>query len=658
MAVIDLAKQSWILCAWRPYTWKLVKKAEAGWLLGADRGPYPALVPGSVQETLRRAGVIPDWNVGLNSLACEWVEHRHWDFATELAADLFRDGERVVFSAEGLDHAGWIVIDGEERCRFEGALIPHRFDVTPWLNDGKAHQFSIIFDESPQEQGQIGYTSRSRFFKPRYNYSWDWCPRIVPIGIAGALTLHTGDSARYTLDRVTSTLEEGFSSGTVSVQVSKEPAESESEATVVVRVIEGDREIGYASAPMTERKTAVAVDGLVVEPWWPNGMGTQNLYTVVVEVSGRGGTCVWSREVTVGFKHVTWQSCEGASPEAEPWICVVNGKPVFLQGANWVPPRALYPDATAAEYERLITLYRDMGCTVLRVWGGAILETETFYTLCDRAGILVWQEFPLSSSGVENYPPDDPVAIDTFLKVAATYIQRRSHHASLLLWCGGNELTQGENGERMGIKPIGYEHPCIAALRDLVAGEDPEHRFIPTSPSGPRFGGESAYVGKGLHHDVHGPWGMGGFSDIEAWRTYWETDDALFRSEVGMPGACDVGLLQRYAGRESLWPPQGAYWMHTAAWWTQRDRYKADLESLPEEMALSEYVRRTQEHQAAAYAIAARTCKTRFPRCGGFIIWMGHDLFPCPANNSVIDFEQRPKPAYYALLNVFKNSEG
>jgi len=384
-------------------------------------------------------------------------------------------------------------------------------------------------------------------------------------------------------------------------------------------------------------------------------MGAQRLYTVRTEICRADGTRVWSRETEVGFKHVEWRACNGAPSDAEPWICVVNGKPVFLCGANWVPPRASYPDSTFDDYTRLVELYRDMGCTILRVWGGAMLETEAFYSLCDRAGIMVWQEFPLSSSGVENYPPDEPSSIELLVSIARTYIRRRAHHASLLLWCGGNELTEGEDGGRFGAKPIGYGHPCIAALRTLVLSEDPAHRFIPTSASGPRFNGDMAFIGKGLHHDVHGPWGMGGFANIEAWRAYWEADDALFRSEVGMPGACDVEMLRKYAGDQPVWPPQGPYWMHTAAWWTQWDRYRAELEDLPEEEALAEYVRRTQAHQAEAYAIAARACKTRFPKCGGFIIWMGHDCFPCPANNSVIDFDQKPKPAYYALREVFRS---
>ena len=81
----------------------------------------------------------------------------------------------------------------------------------------------------------------------------------------------------------------------------------------------------------------------------------------------------------------------------------------------------------------LIELYKLMGCNIFRVWGGAYLEREDFYDLCDRAGILVWQEFPLSSSGVDNYAPDDPAVIKKLCDIATDYIHRRAHHACKLL---------------------------------------------------------------------------------------------------------------------------------------------------------------------------------------------------------------------------------
>lgn len=641
MAELDCARLDWTLEGWRPFAWRLGRGVAAAPHIVPDIGPIAAYVPGSVQESLRRAGLLPDWNIGVNARLCEWVEHRHWLFEATVPAGMISPGEHVWLCADGLDYAGWILVDDREVAAFSGALVPHQFDLSASLGDGEAHRLALVFEEPPREQGQIGYTSRSRFFKPRYVYSWDWCPRLVPVGPWDTLCIKAGAPAAFHLARLAADLSEDLRWGRIELEVDC-AAHAGPGCNLLVVLRDGDLECARETAQVVPGMSSrLVLEDIAVAPWWPNGMGEQRLYSVEVSAVDAPGDVLWRAERSVGFRRIAWQACEGAPADAEPWICVVNGKPVFLQGANWVPPRLSYHDATEADYRTLIALYREMGCNVLRVWGGGILERECFYDLCDQAGILVWQEFPLSSSGVENDPPRDPAAIDDLLRVARTYITRRAHHASLLLWSGGNELTLDD------AVPAGYDHPCIAALKSLVAAEDPGRRFIPTSPSGPMFCARAENYGKGIHHDIHGPWGMSDFADLEAWRCYWAGDDALFRSEVGMPAAMDAERIRAYAGGMPCWPAEGAYWRHTAAWWTQMDRF-GSCETL------DAYVRDTQAFQAEAYAIAAAACKGRFPRCGGFIIWMGHDCFPCPANNSAIDFDRAVKPAYAALRQIFR----
>ena len=93
--------------------------------------------------------------------------------------------------------------------------------------------------------------------------------------------------------------------------------------------------------------------------------------------------------------------------------------------------------------------------------------------------------------------------------------------------------------------------------------------------------------------------------------------------------------------------------MSCAGWWTQDARLAPRFAHLPPDEALAAYVEHTRREQAEGLAHAARCSKKRFPRCGGFLVWMGHDCFPCPANTSIIDFDHRPKPAWHALREVF-----
>ncbi len=654
MQYFDLTQLEWNLSGWRPHAWRMGKSMETGKIIQADIGPVPARVPGSVQQALLDAGVLPDWNVGLNSLGCEWVEHRHWDFSATIPAGVITPGQRVLFDAQGLDYSGWLLVDCTVITPFKGALTPHLLELTEALSDGEEHLLSIVFDVPPPEQGQIGYTSKSRHFKPRYCYSWDWTPRVVPVGIWDMLSLKSVTQCAIDPIYTRATLAEDNRTGRIELALQADPLIVPPADIGGVHVIlrDGDEAIGRISGRFERERLDIVLDGLTIEPWWPNGFGEAKTYTLRIEAEVHGEA--WHLERNVGFKRVRWLPCEGAPENAEPWICEVNGTPVFLQGANWVPPRTCYPDSTDDEYGKLIALYRDMGCTCLRVWGGGILEKEVFYRLCDDAGIMVWQEFPLSSSGVDNWPPEDPEVIVELSHICISYIRRRAHHASLLVWCGGNELL---GGGRKGIDnvPCDYTHPCIATMKDVVEHWDPGRRFLPTSASGPWEWGPADRFGTGTLHDVHGPWGFGqGAENLDEWRGYWARDDALFRSEVGMPGAQSLDMFQKYGGNAAVWPPATDYWRHTAMWWTQWPRFRETLDELPDDEALAEYIRVTQEEQAEAYAIAAAACKSRFPTCGGFLVWMGHDAFPCPANNAFIDFDRNPKPAYHALKKVFR----
>lgn len=649
MAIMDLASLDWRLFGWRPHAWYFGRSQETGAFLQADLGPYQAVVPGSVHRALREADVIPDWHAGVDSRASEWLEHRHWQFSAELPAGALPQGERVVLDAQGLDHAGWVYINGKEAGHFVGTLLPHRFDITDLVTGPGPHRIDILFDEAPREQPQIGYTSRSQHFKPRYNYGWDWIPRIVTTGIWNSLRLLTGfDAALEIVGAHTDFDEHGLGHVRLTIR-NQDPSSEVAGYAVALRF--GNEVIASVEVDAAGEETNLALSDLAVTPWWPNGLGDATLYSLEVRAVSAGSRTVWTRTVSVGFKRIEWVDCEGAPEGALPWICVVNGRPIFLQGVNWTPIRATFPDTTPAEYERLVELYREMGCNCLRVWGGGVLERTEFLDACDRAGILVWQDFPLSSSGIDNVPPSGTDCIGRVAEIAEAYVSRHAYHVCRLLWCGGNELFEVIDGEQV---PVTCDHPCIAAFKDVVDRWDPGRRFIPTTPCGPTFYAHARNFGKGIHHLVHGPWGLGGLGSLDAWKAYWSQDDSLFRAEVGMPGAESESLIRRYAGGMPLWPPTGEYWKHSSSWWIDWDRHGGRLSGLRDDEALRRYVEHTQHEQAEALAFAARNCKRRFPACGGIVFWHGHDCFPCPINNSVIDLEGNLKPAYYALQEVFR----
>jgi beta-mannosidase len=385
------------------------------------------------------------------------------------------------------------------------------------------------------------------------------------------------------------------------------------------------------------------LDGLRIEPWWPNGAGAQPLYDLSVALLAADGTPVDECVRRVGFKHVEWRACADAPAGADPWLCVVNGRPLFLQGVNWTPIRPNFADVPPADYRARVEAYRGLGANLFRVWGGSFLETELFYSLCDEAGILVWQEFPLSSSGWENWPPEDARSIAELSAIARSYIRRRQHHASLLMWCGGNELQGTIDGGKAGCgKPAPKDHPLLAAFARIVAEEDPGRRFVEASSSGPRFCADAKEFGQGLHWDIHGPWKME--RTVAEWQEYWEREDSLFRSETGSPGASPVDVIEAACSGLPAVPGtmDNPLWRRNK-WWIEWPGFVAEHGREP--AALAEYVAWSQARQRLALTTALRIYKAKFPRCGGMIFWMGHDCFPCPANTSILDVHGRPKPA-------------
>lgn len=644
----NLGQLEWTLAGWTPYVWRQQRSIESGLSLNAEVPGVPVCVPGSVQAALRDAGILPDWDLALNARLCEWVENRHWIYTTRLPDDWFSGGSTVRLRALGLDYCGWILLNGKEVTRFSGSLVPHEVDLTSLLREHE-NILQIVFDFPPRWLGQIGYTSQMREWKERFNYFWDWTSRLVQCGIWDDLFLDISSGPEIVAVRCTTSIADGR--GTLDIHGELIAA---GDAAIQVSLERDGAVIRSEIVPADDFSSGVRWDDLAVDLWWPNGYGDQPLYSLSYRCLDPHGNLLDEETRTVGFKDVRWEACEAAPDGADPWICVVNGSPVFLQGVNWTPVLPNFADVTDDHYLRLLQTYRDLGCTVLRVWGGAFLEKEIFYTLCDRLGLLVWQEFPLSSSGLDNEPPCQPDAIEEMAVIAESYIRRRGHHVSLLLWCGGNELEVPRSEERPGRDPVDTSHPMIARLAQIVAEHDPGRRFLPSSPSGPRFAGDAEEVGQGLHWDVHGPWHVAGRLDVE-WTQYWEGDDALFRSEVGTAGASPVDIIRAFKGDlpEAPGTRDNPLWRRTS-WWIDWPVFVEEHGREPE--SLEEYVAWSGERQARALSIAAAACKRRFPRCGGFIIWMGHDCFPCTANTAIVDFYGRLKPAGIAIRRVFRGA--
>jgi beta-mannosidase len=643
--VCNLTKLKWTLTGWHPFLWRLGQPVEINTSSSAEVYPIAASIPGSVQESLRLANLIPDWNLGLQHRQCEWVENLHWVYEARLPDEWIASGKTIRLTCLGLDGGGWIRLNGVDVGEFNGSHRPWQYELTKHVKDN-GNILQIVFDCPPRWLGQFGYTSKMTQWKVRFNYFWDWTCRLVQIGAWDDILLEITDGQEicefYAVGDVRNDIKDCF------VRIWGH-IDCPEDCRVRLTLEKDNRIIREQIISVANfNATDIVWSNLPVELWWPNLQGQQPLYTLRCVLLDVKENRLDEKIRKVGFRNVSWKSCKDAAEKADPWVCVVNNKPIFLLGVNWVPIRPNFADVTRDDYRKKLTLYRDLGFNLLRVWGGGFLEKEIFYDLCDELGIMVWQEFPLSSSGCEDYPPDDEAFISEMKVVAESYIERRRHHPSLIIWCGGNELITRDGS----YVPVGTEHPMLKMLEDLVNRQDSSRRFLPASPSGPRVHGRKDTLGKGVHWDVHGPWNLPG--SMSEWEQYWRNDDALFRSEVGTPGASSSDIIRRYCGECNPTPPtsENPLWRRHTNWWVDYPALVREQGREPND--LDEYVVWSQERQKQALVIAVKACKERFPACGGIILWMGHDCFPCASNTSIIDFDGHPKPAALAIADLFR----
>jgi beta-mannosidase len=649
----DLSALEWKLWGYRPESWKMDFNFTE---LNGPRAEYlniPVRVPGSVQKALKDAGLIDDWNIGNNYINIEWIENRHWIFVTKIPDDWIKKDSKIILKCLGLDDNGVIMVNGKEAGSFNNTFIPYRFDITPFLKD-RNNTLAIVFKCPPSYLGQIGYTSKITDWKPRFYYGWDWIPRIVQIGIWDNILMEVTDkeSAEITDIKVVAGADRVKDLGTLQISAELTPEALRGKVRIQLNGLNGEQLLDE-TVPSVQLRGVKTWDNLNIKRWWPNGSGDQPLYKLVCKLIDENGNNIQVIERTIGFKNIEWLPCQGALPEADPWLCSVNKKPVFLQGVNWTPVRPNFADLTESDYRKLISTYKDLGVNIFRVWGGGFPEKEWFYNLCDEMGIMLWQEFPLSSSGLDNYPPETPDEILVMSKISESYVKRLRHHVSILLWCGGNELY--EFGDTA---PVNDKHPMIRCMKEIVKAEDPGRRFVTGSPSGPSIYGGLNNFGLGVSWDVHGPWTLPFTATdhtMDAVRNFWSLDDALIHSEVGVAGAMSAEMINKYRGKYSALPANmnNMLWRQVS-WWIEWKDFINDHNG-KEPQSTDEYVAWSQEHQTTGLTIALKANKSRFPRCGGFIIWMGHDSYPCPVNTSIIDFDGNLKPVAKELSKIWKD---
>lgn len=637
-AVTDLTSaggSNWVL---RPTT-QLPPEAA----LGTEA--IPAVVPGEVHTDLLRAGLIPDPFDGNNESALAWIGLTDWQYRTVFT---FQNGQhaRHDLVADGLDTAATIRLNGKVVASTANQHRSYRFDVREFLVQGENElvidfRAPVTFANEQQEligaRPQVNHHPFNAVRKMACSFGWDWGIDIAGAGIWKAIRIESWSGARIASVRPLATLD-GDGTGVLETHVELEwdggaAAAGTAELTVSVAGVAGALTVGPDS---TVASLTLAVPD--VAPWWPRGHGDQVLHEVRVELA-EGGSDSWSTRV--GFRTIevrTDPDNDGTSFQFR-----VNGKDVYIRGANWIPDDALVTRITRESVASSIGGAADSGMNLLRVWGGGMYESEDFYEVCDELGILVWQDFLFACAA---YSEEDPLRSEVIAE-AREAVTRLSKHASLALWNGCNENIWGWVEWNWQVPLAGRtwgEGYYRTILPEIVAELDSRTRY---SAGSPFSYGDHMHPNDPRHGTTH-IWDVWNQEDYSHYASY----KPRFASEFGFQGPPAWSTLTSVVHDEPLAPYGEQMLVHQKA-----DRGNLKLERglgdhLPQPEGIEDWHWATQLNQARALAFGIEHFRSLFPLNQGTVMWQLNDSWPV-VSWAAVDSHGIRKPLWHALKHAY-----
>ncbi|SEG90856.1 beta-mannosidase [Actinacidiphila yanglinensis] len=616
-----------------------------GWTLRHEQEQLPAQVPGCVHTDLLAAGRIPDPFVGRNELDVQWVGKADWQYDTVVDAGP-TGHERTDLVFEGLDTVAEITLGGQLLGRTANMHRSYRFDVTRALAAGGpiplSVRFTSAFTAAEQTRARMGAREEayphpaSMVRKMACSFGWDWGPTLATCGMWRPVRLERWSTARLAAVRPLVTVDGTTGRVEARLEVERTASGAGQTLTAVLRV--GGRS---AAARFDDDRATVTAEVPDARLWWPRGHGEQPLYDCEVELRDADGAVLdtWSRRV--GFRTVVLDT----SPDEHGtgFTVVINGKRIFARGVNWIPDDVFPSRITPERYRRRLRQTADAGCDMVRVWGGGIFESESFYDTCDELGLMVWQDFLFACAP---YPEGQPLRSEVEAE-ARENVVRLMPHASLVLWNGNNEnlwtygLWNWEEQLRGDSWGEGY---YLALLPRIVAETDPTRPYWAGSP----------WSGSWDHHPDDPAHGC--FHSWDVWNTTDYTDylDSVprFVSEFGWQAPPTHATLRRALPGEELDAHAPGFTHHQKAedGTGKLERGLARHFAVPEDFDSWHYL--MQLNQVRAVATGVEHWRSHWPVCAGALVWQINDCWPV-SSWAAVDSDERRKPLWYELRRLY-----
>jgi beta-mannosidase len=398
-------------------------------------------VPGSIRSGLLETGAIDDPYWSDNAGKSLWTEKKDWWFRKTVTVPKAWAGRRIYLGFDGVDYYSSVWVNGKFLGDHEGMYGGPVHDVTKLICFGEPNEIVVdIHTGGTDEPGKI--------FKGYIFLKWHYLTDISPRGIwRGARVVATGPVR----------LENPF---VRTVSVSDKQAELEISLDVVnpgdaahvllSGTVTGDNcrttKIEF-SIPVDLKKGSQTVTHRLNVPspklWWPAGMGDPNLYRLELNASADGHVSD-SVSATFGIRTLECEVNPGLdSDQNNRFMYKINGKLIAMRGAGGFGINDQIYRCHARKDAWFIKVAERLNYNFIRVHGAGVVASDEFYDLCDRMGMMVWQEFMVSNMGLSG------VHQDVWRGQTVQSVLRLRNHPSLIRWCGGNEFnpdsTDNEN---------------------------------------------------------------------------------------------------------------------------------------------------------------------------------------------------------------------
>ena len=584
--------------------------------------PFTASVPGNIQKDYGIAHNFGDVNYADNCEKYRELEDDYFEYKTTLEYTANK-GEKVYFVSHGIDYKYELSLNGHKIYCYEGMFKNTTVNLTDKLLP-EGNVLSVLIYPHPKRKGSpVGTRDEAdHSCKPPVCYGWDWNPRLLISGMWQNAYIETRTDAYINNCEVFYKLSDDFTSASVTVDI-------DCPTPCTFELFDADGNVVYSG----DGKSFTVENPKL---WWCNGQGEPYLYTY------KASNAEYSIFGTVGFRRIRMLRNIGASDPREfpksrydaPFSLELNGRRVFMKGSNWVNPDVFWGDINRERYDELLVLARDANMNILRMWGGASVAKRDFYELCDKYGIMVWQEFMLAC----NKYPDDDKYLATLESEAKFIISDLRRHPCIVLWCGGNELFNGWSGMDDQSLPL-------RLLDNLCYQMDRDRPFIKTSPlTGMGHGCYVFYSANSMGGDVF---------------YNFQHSNKIAYTEFGVPSISSEEVLRAIIPEDEIFPITESknYLLHHAvkAWKPESHACIPTLEKyFGPAKSLSEVIEQSNFLQCEGYKAAFEEMRKQWPHCSAALNWCYNEPWSTAANLSIIMYPAKPKPAYYAITEALR----